>query len=226
MSFFLTAPETKALAASLKTMTRSRSRFFSASQWHPTIMLRRSALVKGGFNYNPHFRYSQDFDLWSRMIRNHQFANLQIPLLRLREHPAKISRAKRTEQQRFTNEIRARQIRRILPEATEDEIDALASAGRGDLPSGRPELDRLETCLLRLIAGNSECKIYEPQQFTEAAAMLMSNTCRRMLQKGNSAGARYLRSPLRKLCPAQPLRPWLTFLALSGLAALGIARKS
>lgn len=201
------------------------SLFFGFTMMHPTIMLRRAALVASGFNYDPHFRYSQDFDLWSRMISDHRFANLQKPLLRLREHPNKISRAKWVEQQRFTTEIRTRQIRRVLPDATEGEIEDFAAAARGDIPSSRPGLDQLEVCLMRLIDGNSARKIYDPGKFEEAAAVLFRTICRSMLHRGNVNGARYLRSPLRARASVEPVRARLTFLALCGLAALGIARK-
>lgn len=196
--------------------------FFGFTMMHPTIMMRRSALVAGEFNYDPHFRYSQDFDLWSRMVPHHGFANLQRPLLRLREHPRKVSRAHRSEQQLFTTEIRARQIRRVMPRATDLEIEVFSAAARGDLPMDRTELVRLEEILVRLIAANSDRAVYSVVDFEAAAAGFFRRICRSMLHESRTGGAHYLCSSLRAKAPAEPLRTTLSFLALAGLATLGL----
>lgn len=196
--------------------------FFNFTMMHPTIMMRRTALLDGDFNYDPHFLYSQDFDLWSRMIPSHRFANLQKPLLQLREHPNKISRARRTDQQRFTTEIRARQALRVLPDLSGKDIELFAAAARGEIPGSKYDLASLEDTLLKLIKGNAAHQVYDPDKFAAAAAVLFRDTCRRMLHLGNTAGARYLRSPLRPVAPDESLRPKVSFLALCGLAALGI----
>jgi hypothetical protein len=199
--------------------------FFNFTMMHPTIMMRRTSLQAGDFNYDPHFRYSQDFDLWSRMIPSQRFANLQKPLLQLREHPNKISRAKRTDQQRFTTEIRARQTRCVLPDAVDRDIEVFVAAARGDILKSKNGIACLEDILLKLIDGNAAREIYDSDKFAAAAAVLFRDTCRRMLHQGNANGARYLRSPLRAFAPAEPLRPQVSFLALCGLAALGVRRK-
>ena len=59
---------------------------------HPSVMMRRADLERHGLNYDPHFIYSQDHDLWTRASRVLKFANLNKPLLKMREHGAKIGR--------------------------------------------------------------------------------------------------------------------------------------
>lgn len=196
--------------------------FFNFTMMHPTVMMRTSALRKGGWNYDLHFRYSQDFDLWSRMIRTHRFANLQDPLLRLREHPNKISRAKRIDQQRFTSEIRARQILNVLPDATQAEIAIFALAARGDLPQTRDDLLDLEAILLRLIQANTRQSTYPVGKFNAAAADQFHMTCRCLLDQGRHYGTRFLRSPLRPYRTHRSLRSRVGFLARSGMAYLGL----
>jgi len=196
------------------------SLFFDFTMLHPTIMMRTSALSERNWNYNPRFIYSQDFDLWSRMIPEHRFYNLQKPLLLLREHPRKISRAKRSKQQRFTTLIRARQIRRVRPDATLNEVLTFSAAARGDLPKNAEALDRLQSCLLRLIEGNEITKVYEPHSFNSAAANLMDEICRQMLRAGKIAGSRYLVSPLRKHAVSHTVKSQLKFAGLCGIALL------
>lgn len=192
--------------------------FFGFTMLHPTVMLRRSALLQGSWNYNPRFRYSQDFDLWARMIAYHRFANLPKPLMRLRHHSGQISQAKRRRQQRFSSLIRARQILHVLPDAQRHEIQALTKAARGDMLQGAGEVEQLEKVLLRVIKGNEKRGVYEAQSFGRAAADLFERRCRDMLHAGDAAGGRCVRSPLRTLAPARSFKSHLKLLALCGLA--------
>lgn len=194
--------------------------FFGFTVLHPTVMLRRSALLQGSWNYNPRFRYSQDFDLWTRMIARHRFANLPKPLMRLRNHSGRISRAKRVRQQRFSTLIRARQILRVLPDAECDEIKALTKAARGDMLQGSSEVEQLESVLLRVIKGNEIRGVYEPQSFRRAAAELFERRCRDMLHAGDAAGRRCVQSPLSAFAPARSFKSQVKLLALCVLAMI------
>lgn len=192
--------------------------FFGFTMLHPTVMLRRSALLQGRWNYNRRFRYSQDFDLWTRMIGGHRFANLPKPLMRLRNHPGRISRAKRVRQQRFSTLIRARQILGVLPDAECDEIKLLAKAARGDALQGAKEVEQLEKVLLRVIKGNEIAGVYEAQSFKRAAAELFERHCRDLLHAGDLAGARCMHSPLNAFSPSRSLKSQFKLLALGALA--------
>jgi glycosyltransferase involved in cell wall biosynthesis len=50
---------------------------------HPTVMFRREAVMAVGL-YRPIFKAAQDYDLWLRLSRHHDLANIPIPLLRYR----------------------------------------------------------------------------------------------------------------------------------------------
>jgi glycosyltransferase involved in cell wall biosynthesis len=51
--------------------------------YHPSVMLRRGAIVDVG-GYRAEFRNSEDYDLWLRVSRRHELANIPVPLLRYR----------------------------------------------------------------------------------------------------------------------------------------------
>jgi len=59
--------------------------------YHPAVMLRREALFRAGL-YNPRYFYAQDFDLWIRMARQCEVANLPAVLTRYRILSTSISR--------------------------------------------------------------------------------------------------------------------------------------
>lgn len=51
--------------------------------YHPSVMLRRSAVLEAG-GYRGEFKNAEDYDLWLRLVRTHQLANVAEPLLRYR----------------------------------------------------------------------------------------------------------------------------------------------
>ena len=81
---------------------------------HSTVMLRRHALREHGLNYNEAFDTSQDYDLWTRLLRHGKGANLSTPLIRYRVRPG-ITRKRRERQIEHAKFIAARTIRDELP---------------------------------------------------------------------------------------------------------------
>jgi glycosyltransferase involved in cell wall biosynthesis len=71
---------------------------------HPSVIIRRTVLESAG-GYDQHFKYSQDYELWSRVADYTQFRNLSAVLLSHRltlKHIAQVSR------QRALYSLRAR----------------------------------------------------------------------------------------------------------------------
>lgn len=66
--------------------------------FHPTVMIRREALEAIG-GYDESIRYSQDTDLWRRIVLRFDVANLGETLYKYRIHPDKIGETRRREQQ-------------------------------------------------------------------------------------------------------------------------------
>jgi glycosyltransferase involved in cell wall biosynthesis len=58
---------------------------FTTAIAHPTVMMRRASVVRAG-GYRPEFRYSEDLDLWLRLLNaGARFANLDAVLVRYRQ---------------------------------------------------------------------------------------------------------------------------------------------
>jgi glycosyltransferase involved in cell wall biosynthesis len=69
---------------------------FSNPLAHSSVMFRRDVIVNLG-GYNENIRYAQDYNLWSRVsMAGYGIAQLEVPLIRLREHPSRISQAKQS----------------------------------------------------------------------------------------------------------------------------------
>lgn len=122
---------------------------------HPSVIMRLEDMRHHDLNYDTHFRYSQDFDLWVRASRLLKFANLQEPLLKMREHQLKISRALKPAQKAFSNEIRERQFSHFPNKLQATEKLTLHNFSSGIILNTKEELKTLENSLHKIIESNA-----------------------------------------------------------------------
>lgn len=65
--------------------------------YHPSVVLRRTPVLEAG-GYRAEFRNAEDYELWLRLSRRHDLANIPIPLLRYRLSPGGMTLARKWEQ--------------------------------------------------------------------------------------------------------------------------------
>ena len=94
---------------------------------HTSVMFRRELIDTGEPPYSEGLRYSQDYDLWARLLRRTPAANLPAPLVAFRAHQASASATARDEQQATASLVAARQVDTLVPQLqlTLSEIDRL-----------------------------------------------------------------------------------------------------
>lgn len=94
---------------------------------HSSVMLRRETLCKHKLKYDPQLSYSQDFDLWSRLMFYGHVANLSETLIDLHLHRGQITRIAWESQQRTADHISRRNIRTMGLDIsiTDDELEIL-----------------------------------------------------------------------------------------------------
>ncbi len=73
---------------------------------HSSIMLRRAWLDATGFRFDPDFPYAEDYELWARISRHGQVANIPEVLVRYRDHDANTSNRFRRPQNATADRIR------------------------------------------------------------------------------------------------------------------------
>lgn len=76
---------------------------YRATLIHPTVMIRRQ--VFNEYKYNEKFKYSQDFELWSRVIEKYKIAFLPFIGLNYRVHNKQVSIEKKNEQMKLAREV-------------------------------------------------------------------------------------------------------------------------
>jgi glycosyltransferase involved in cell wall biosynthesis len=91
---------------------------------HPTACWRKSKFIQNNLWYDEQYTYAQDYELWSRAIRQVKFTILEESLLRFRfKNEASISLSKVDKQEEFRRLISEREIKVLCGE----EIDYLNS---------------------------------------------------------------------------------------------------
>lgn len=107
----------------------SREVFLERSEvFHGSVMIKRDALEAVG-GYNELFKYSQDYELWLRLAKEHNVRNLQTPLYAFRIHESSVSLRKTREQ--FLFEIVARKTAKNELVLDEELKEAIARGGIG-----------------------------------------------------------------------------------------------
>jgi len=117
--------------------------FFGFAMDHPSVMMRRSALDAHGLRYAAEFAGAEDLDLFLRASEVTTLANIPEVLLRTRSHRDEESVAHFREATQTAARVLIREVRALLPEATEDdaslhfrllfgEVDADGLARAGD----------------------------------------------------------------------------------------------
>ena len=165
--------------------------FFRFTMMHPTIMLRRHILIDAGANYDPEFRYSQDFDLWSRLVSCTRFGNLSEPLLNMRRHTNNVSIAKRPEQQWLSDKVRKRQLKHLGVEPSTAAFEAFCNAARDNPNEDWVSLQALDELVVECVAANDRIHFYDCDQFRRRAGAFFRGTCRTLLIRKKGSGRAY-----------------------------------
>ncbi|WP_157971731.1 glycosyltransferase family 2 protein [Halorussus litoreus] len=94
---------------------------------HPTVLLRRRVLEDKDLRYSPHYSEIEDYELWPRVLKHTQGANIPEPLLAHRVHEDSRYQQNLVDLLREHDKIALRTIREYVPEfeTTQEEVSRL-----------------------------------------------------------------------------------------------------
>lgn len=87
--------------------------FFSGQLCHPAVMFRKEAIMSLG-GYNEQYLYAQDYELWFRVMKRYQVANLPEILFYWRKIGSGTGVAKRKEQLKFAQQAKINAVKNGL----------------------------------------------------------------------------------------------------------------
>jgi len=94
---------------------------FSVPFIHPSVMIRADVLKSNIFDSN--FKHAEDYELWCRIARDHQVANISTFLLEYRWHNTNVSVIHKETQEKIKDKIICRELKeRLNLNPTEEEL--------------------------------------------------------------------------------------------------------
>ena len=102
---------------------------FSSPFFHPSVLVDRERL--GDLRYDTSYLESEDYDLWTRLLREAEGANLDEPLVLKRVHAAQASQRRGDLQQSFQRRVALREIGRVAPDVDAERAWRVGARRRG-----------------------------------------------------------------------------------------------
>ena len=168
--------------------------FFGWAMDHPSIMMRRALLERHGLAYDDAFRHVEDFDFFIRASELTEVANLPEVLLRTREHDHNVSRVYRKEQVRTEARLFARQLRSLIPGATDEQEDFHVRIAATAIVAS--DLSRAHQWLLHLNEVNRASARYDAEAFRSELHRRSYDLHARAIRAGFTVLTSYWTSPL------------------------------
>ncbi|MDO8793105.1 MAG: glycosyltransferase [Vicinamibacterales bacterium] len=137
--------------------------FLGGALDHPAIMMRRAFVEGNGLAYRDDFAGAEDLDFLTRAADVGRLANVPEILLLYRAHPQQVSVVRAAAQASTHARIAARQLRALVPDADEDEVEFHVRLVLGQILSS--ERARAEHWLLRLDEVNGLARRYDAAAF-------------------------------------------------------------
>jgi glycosyltransferase involved in cell wall biosynthesis len=122
---------------------------FGAPFFHPTVLVDRDVLVRHDLRYDTSFEESEDYDLWTRLLRVADGDNLGEVLTLRRVHRGQASKRRGPLQRRLQLDVARAAIAEVAPELSPDEAELAWRVGSGDVVVTRS--DEAAAAFLRLL---------------------------------------------------------------------------
>jgi glycosyltransferase involved in cell wall biosynthesis/GT2 family glycosyltransferase len=104
---------------------------FSSPFFHPGVVLDRAVVEEHGLRYDPSFEESEDYDLWTRLLRVADGDNVEDVLVLYRRHEAQASTRRAALQRECQRRVALREIAALAPHLDEERAALAWRAGAG-----------------------------------------------------------------------------------------------
>jgi len=146
------------------------SLLFNTCFIHPTVIMRRKAIIGSGIRYKKEFDPGDDYVFWTEMSETAKFANLPEVLLFYRMHPKNISKLKSVEQINGARQARLNLLRKLGLDPAEEELLVHSVIKKPDQLEIDGFLDKLEKWLVVLAGANEKTRRFNHDVFLRVLA--------------------------------------------------------
>lgn len=178
---------------------------FNSPVVHPSLMLRRSALLEIEPVFNPGYHHSEDYELWSKLVLRTRFSAVHQLLFRYRLHEGQVTQKHSGQQQLSANKVRKELLTRLGFPYTEQEVELLSQMAAHRLFDKKEQLDLLEQFLEKLVRQNDQSGQIAPETFRKVLSYKWYTACG-YTTLGLGAFIKYRKSGLKKYNPQSSLK--------------------
>jgi glycosyltransferase involved in cell wall biosynthesis len=152
--------------------------FYESPLGHPTVMFRRALFAEHGLRYSYDFPHAEDYELWTRVARFTELANLPEVLLQYRRHDEQISTMKKAKQEETVRKILLHQLEVIHPNATGPERATHVAIVTNQISNTSGcTVDYVESWLTGLVQRNKALGVFPSEAFSRALSILWWRYC-------------------------------------------------
>jgi glycosyltransferase involved in cell wall biosynthesis len=164
---------------------------------HPSVMFRKASIVKTGEVFSSECVWAEDYDFFERLSKRLKFANLSKVLLKYRVHGGQVTKKKKTEMAAGAKKVRYRQLVKLIPDITSDNIQIHEKIIDTNISIYFEELPVIENWLRFLAQRMSTCGHYREEAIINFIDGLWINVCNRTKLTSN-LWKKYVSSDLRR----------------------------
>jgi len=180
---------------------------------HPSVMLRRDLMERHHLRFDGQYFPTEDFELWTRILRHTQAANLPKVLLHYRVHGSSLTGSDWSAMDEQAVRIIRAQLLLLGLDPTPDELRFHRQLAMGRLAMTKPLLDQAEVWLPRLLAANQKTHLFQPDALESLLGDLWARTCLHSARLGFEVVSRYAASSLSSTDTRKFRNQWLIRLA-------------
>lgn len=163
---------------------------FACGMAHPSVMMRTDVIRALG-GYDVEFNGLEDYELWCRVLENHQITTLPDVLLRYRIHGSQVTQNPSERYLELLRTLKTRQLRRLGLEPNEE----FFSYCQGSKLDCTENVKALDTFFVLLEKANAEKEIYDDEKLRASFQSVITAAAARTSkkeQKELAASCRYI----------------------------------
>ncbi len=180
---------------------------------HPTVMLRRDLFERHHLRFNGDFFPTEDFELWTRVLRLIPAANLPQVLLRYRIHGQSLTGTDWSHMDEQAIRVVQTQLQALGLAPSSDELRFHRQLAMGRLEMTDDRLEQAEKWLTRLLEANQSTHAFDPSAMANVLGEVWRRTCMHSAKLGFRVANRYTQSLLVTSEKDRAQQVWLMRLA-------------
>ncbi len=131
---------------------------------HPTVMFRRHVFDSPDNFYNPHLRqYSEEYDLWCRLVDIYRFHNIQEVLLYYRTYPPSVKSYAENKRIKNSSQIRKKYLTSHLGDVRDNDWSTHCMAALLTNFSSITDIQKIDTWLRRILDLNVQANVFNQE---------------------------------------------------------------